>query len=122
MQPFPIVRIAGFDTSFGVQLRLLTAQAPVGARVSLICRGRGCPIKQEIRVVASSRGKSGVVLLAFRRFERALRAGIVLQIRIWKPGQIGKYTSFTIRRRKLPVRVDTCLEPADSKPIACPSS
>jgi hypothetical protein len=122
LQPFPIVRIAGFDTSFGVELRLLTAQAPVGARVTLICRGRGCPVKQEVRVVASSRSKAGVVLLAFRRFERALRAGIVLEIRIWKPGQVGKYTSFTIRRHRLPLRVDTCLDPTSSKPIACPSS
>jgi hypothetical protein len=35
---------------------------------------------------------------------------------------LSKYTSFTIRRGKLPVRVDTCLDPTDFKPIACPSS
>jgi Ig-like domain-containing protein/PKD domain-containing protein/immunoglobulin I-set domain protein len=121
MQPFPIVRIAGFDTAFGADLSLLSAQAPHGARITLRCLGRGCPVKQEVRVVASSRGK-GVVLFAFRRFERSLKAGIVLQIRIWKAGQIGKYTSFTIRRHKLPLRVDACLDPAGYKPIACPSS
>jgi hypothetical protein len=122
MAPFPIVRIVGFDTSFGVQLSLLSAQAPVGARITLVCRGHGCPVKREVRVLASSRSKAKVGLLVFRRFERSLPAGIVLQIRIWKPGQIGKYTSFTIRRRKLPLRVDTCLDPGSSKPIACPSS
>jgi immunoglobulin I-set domain protein/PKD domain-containing protein len=122
MQPFPIVRIAGFDTSFGAQLSLLTTQAPVGARITLVCRGRGCPVKQEIRVVVSARRRGASVLVAFKRFERALPAGTVLQIRIWKAGQIGKYTSFTVRRHKLPVRVDACLDPADSKPIACPAS
>src|ERR1019366_4053130 len=45
MQPFPIVRIAGSETSSGVRLRLLTAQAPIGARVTVSCRGRGCPAK-----------------------------------------------------------------------------
>jgi hypothetical protein len=122
MQPFPIVRIAGSDTPFGVRLSLLSAQAPVGARITLTCRGGGCPLKQEIRVVASAHSKAGAVVFVFKRFERTLRAGIVLQIRVWKPGQIGKYTSFTVRRGKLPVRVDTCLDPTTSKPIACPAS
>ncbi len=61
-------------------------------------------------------------LVEFRRFERSLRAGAVLEIRISKVGEIGKYTRFTIRRGKPPVRVDTCLSPAGIKPIACPSS
>ena len=124
MQPFPIVRIAGSETSSGVHLALLTAQAPVGARVTVSCRGRRCPTQSESKVAASSRRQSNgrTLTLAFRRFERSLPAGVILEIRISKPGEIGKYTRFTIRRGKLPARVDMCLGPMDPAPIVCPSS
>ena len=122
MQPFPIVRIAGSETSSGVHLSLLTAQAPVGARVSVRCRGRGCPARSESRVAASRKSKAGTVMVEFRRFERTLRAGVSLEVRVSEPGQIGKYTRFAVRRGGLPVRVDSCLGPAGVKPIACPSS
>jgi hypothetical protein len=122
MQPFPIVRIAGSQSSNGVHLSLLTAQAPVGARVTVRCRGRGCPARSETRVAASSNSKTGALVVEFRRFERPLRAGVTLEVRVSKPGDIGKYTRFMVRRGKLPVRVDSCLGPAGIKPIACPSS
>jgi hypothetical protein len=124
MQPFPIVRIAGSETVNGVKISLLAVQAPVGAQVSVNCRGRGCHPKSESRMaVASARkSRSGVVLLAFRPFEHSLSAGAVLRIRVSKPGEIGKYTSFAIRRGKLPARIDACLWPGNDKPIPCPAS
>lgn len=125
MQPFPIVRIAGSETSYGAKVRLLTVQAPVGAKAQVTCVGRGCTTKSESRVaVASSKATvpSGAVSLTFKRFERPLRAGVTLQIRVTKAGEIGKFTSFAIKRDKLPVRTDACLQPTSSKPSACPSS
>ena len=82
------------------------------------CKGRGCPAKSESRIATV--GKVGVAPVEFRRFERSLRAGVLLEIRISKAGQIGKFTSFEVRRRKLPVRVDACLGPSGVRPIACP--
>jgi hypothetical protein len=120
MLPFPVVRIAGSENATGVKISLLTVQAPSGAQIMILCRGRGCP-KTESRVVASGR-RVGTTLVEFRRFERSLRAGSVLEIRVSKAGEIGKYTRFTIRRGKPPARVDTCLSPAGIKPIVCPSS
>ena len=122
MQPFPIVRFAGSETSAGVHLRLLTVQAPVGARVTVSCRGRGCPAKSEGQIALSRKRNAGTVVVQFRRFERALRAGVVLEIRISKPGEIGKFTRFAVRRGKLPERVDMCLDAAGVSPLACPSS
>ncbi len=125
MQPFPIVRIAGSETSYGAKVRLLTVQAPIGAKVQVTCVGHGCTTKSESRVaVASSKATvpSGAASLTFKRFERPLRAGVTLQIRVTKAGEIGKFTSFAIRREKLPVRTDACLQPTSSKPSACPSS
>jgi hypothetical protein len=125
LQPFPIVRIAGAETAAGVRIRLLTVQAPLSATVAVTCKGTGCKTKSESRLaVASAKNKSkgGVVMLTFQRFERALRAGVVLQIRVTKAGQIGKYTSFKIRRHKLPLRSDACLSPTSATPVACPTS
>jgi PKD repeat protein len=124
MEPFPIVRIAGSETSNGAKISLLTVQAPVGARVSVSCRGKGCKPRSESRMALAGarRHNAGVVVLAFRPFERSLPAGVVLKIQVSKPGEIGKYTSFAIRRNKLPVRNDACLWPTNSKPIPCPTS
>jgi Bacterial Ig-like domain len=119
MQPFPIVRIAGADTGRGARLRLLTVQAPAQARITVWCRGRGCPHKPESRIAAA--GKAGVVVVEFKQFERSLQAGAVLVIRVSEPGEIGKYTRFRVRHGKLPERIDTCLDPAGARPIACPS-
>jgi large repetitive protein len=125
MQPFPIVRIAGSETSYGVKVRLLTVQAPLGAKVSIACVGGGCKTKAESRVAkasSKSTSRAGAVTLAFARFERPLKAGASLQIRVTQAGEIGKFTSFAIRRKRLPVRTDACLQPASSKPSGCPNS
>jgi hypothetical protein len=125
MQPFPIVRFAGSQTSYGARLKLLTVQAPIGASVHVKCIGRGCKIKPESRVVAASaksKPVSGAATLSFPRFERALRAGVTLQVRVTMSGQIGKFTSFTVRRGKLPVRKDQCVLTTSSKPFPCPRS
>ena len=120
MRPFPIVRIVASYSASAVRLKVLSVQASGGARISVSCKGHGCPLKSQTRVAAA--GKVGKAPVAFRRFERSLRAGVVLEIRVSKPGQIGKYTRFTIRHGRLPVRSDSCLGPASSKPIVCPSS
>jgi PKD repeat protein len=122
MQPFPIVRIAGSETSSGVNLRLLTAQAPAGSHITITCKGHGCPAKSVSKIATSGKRKGGTVTVEFPRFERSLPAGVVLEIRIYKAGEIGKFTRFTVRHDKLPERGDSCLGPAGSKPIVCPSS
>jgi hypothetical protein len=124
LQPFPVVRLVGLDTSSGVQLIVFTVLAPVTSRITITCRGHGCPTKLEIRLAASRKHKSkkGSLLIAFPRFQRSLQAGITLEVRVSKPGRIGKYTKFVIRRGKLPARADACLNPANSQPMPCPSS
>jgi uncharacterized protein (DUF2141 family) len=125
MQPFPVVRIVGSVTSSGARLKLLSVQAPLSTMITITCKGHGCKTKSESRLATASKAnkaKAGAVTLAFQHFERAFRAGAVLQVRVTKAGQIGKYTSFTIRHHKLPVRSDACLRPTSSIPIVCPSS
>jgi hypothetical protein len=121
MQPFPVVRIAGSETRAGIKLRLLRVQqAPAGARVTVRCRGRGCPLRSTSRATPSR--KLDASTIEFRVFERSLRFGVTLEILVSKPGEIGKYTRFEVRRRRLPERVDMCVDPAGIKPLVCPSS
>ncbi len=121
MQPFPVVRIAGTYNVSGVKLRLLRVQQmPAGARVTVRCKGRGCPLKSSSRLAVTT--KQGVAQIEFKRFDRWLPAGVSLEISVSKPGEVGKYTRFRVRRAKLPERVDMCLGPTGVKPLACPDS
>jgi hypothetical protein len=121
MQPFPVVRIAGSYDAKGVKLRLLRVQQmPAGARVTVRCKGHGCPLKSFSRLAVSN--GHGVAQIEFKRFERWLPAGVSLEILVSKPGEIGKYTRFRARRAKPPERVDMCLDAMGTKPLACPES
>ena len=121
MEPAPVVRIAGVEGAAGVRIRLLTVLAPVGAKVTIACRGRGCPAKVVSALATASKGKAapGSALIVFRRFQRLLRPGATLEIKVSKPGQIGKYVRFVVRRGKLPTRQDRCLS-LIGKPMDCP--
>jgi hypothetical protein len=120
MEPFPVVRIAGTDGSFGVKIRLLSVQAPAGAQVTIRCKGHGCPVTFARQIARSSR--RGSTTITFSRFERQLPPGVKLVVRVFVAGEIGKYTRFVVRRGKLPKRLDTCLDPAGVNPMACPST
>jgi hypothetical protein len=118
--PFPVVRIVGTVFHSGVTLRLLAVQAPARARITISCVGRGCPARFASRLAETRRGR--LLWTRFPRFQRFLTARMVLQIRVSRGGEIGAYTRFVVRRHRLPVRVDSCLDPTGISPIVCPSS
>jgi PKD domain len=120
MQPFPVVRIASSRTSSGVKLKLLLVLASPDAQITVTCKGRRCPVKSQSHLATA--GKKGRALIEFRRFERSLSAGVTLEIRITRAGEVGKYTRLYVRRGHLPLRSDACLSGLATKPIACPSS
>ena len=111
LAPFPVVRIRGFFARTGARITLLSVRGPRNAQVNVRCVGRGCPAGEVTLPSANVR---------VHRFERFLRAGIQLQIRVTRPGRIGSYTSFLIRSRKAPLRRERCLT-TSGKPIACPA-
>ena len=124
MRPFPVVRIVTTRAAGRIRLKLLSVEAPVGATVSITCKGKGCPVRSLSRVVptAKTKGKSAAVpALSFARLQRALPAGVVLEIRIMRTGQVGKFTRFTIRKGKLPLRADARLNAKETKPVPCSS-
>jgi hypothetical protein len=127
LNPFPVVRISGLVRRRGVRLRLVEVKAPVGARVKVSCAGRrGCPFRRRVKQVRGSGGASGSVpasrLVRVRSFNGGfVRAGALVQVFVTKPGTIGKYTRLKIRRGRLPVRADRCVEPGAALPVRCPA-
>jgi hypothetical protein len=77
------------------------------------CHGRHCPWKR--RSIVSSDG--GV---RFRRLQRRLSAGTIIEVFAARPGTIGKYTRFRIRRGRAPARVDSCFVAGSGRASACP--
>jgi len=120
MQPFPVVRIAGRETRSGVRLSLITVTAPVTSRITVRVRGAGVRASSESRVAAVRKPGASTVVVSFPRFARALPAGAVLEVRVTKPGEIGKLTRFIPHRGKLPTRQDTCLS-VGGEPMRCPA-
>lgn len=120
LRPFPTVRIAGRPFPLGVRVSALSVKAPTGATITIACRGRGCPARAAKRTAVSAGGRA--LAVAFRGFERFLPAGVKLEIRVSKGASIGAYTRFAVRRHRLPLRVDSCLDPSGVRPIACPSA
>ncbi len=118
--PFPVVRIAGTDSSHAVHLRLLSVLAPLGSEVTVFCHGTGCPGPVRRFRATAPTGKPGLALVVLKRYERTWHAGAVLQIEVAKAGQFGKYTRLEIRNGQLPKRVDECLAPKGDSPVACP--
>jgi hypothetical protein len=114
LTPFPVVRLAGRIGQSGTRISSLVVQAPKGARVSLRCSGRSCPYRRASALAAGN--------VRFRRLQRFLSAGTVLQVSVTKPGTIGKYTRFRIRRDAAPARMDRCIKAGAKKPARCPSS
>jgi Bacterial Ig-like domain len=119
MRPFPVVSMVGTLTSNGARISSLTVVAPIGARVQGSCLGKGCPVRSQTSVAATKHA-NGTATVRLQRFQGVLRAGTVLRISVTMSGQIGKFTSFTIRRNHAPKRTDLCL-PFNGKPAACPS-
>ena len=114
LTPFPIVRLTGRLTGAGVRIGALTVQAPAASKIEVRCRGRGCPFGKRMTSSPSSRpfGMTRIRSLAGRR----LAAGSLVEVLVRKPGLVGKYTRFRVRRAKPPLRLDAFLPPGSDRP------
>jgi PKD repeat protein len=115
VSPFPVIRLAGTIVNNGARIRRLVVRAPARSRVYVYCRGAKCPASSFTKVVNAT-------AVRFRALERYLPAGSVLKVLVRRGEQIGKYTSFRIRRKRLPKRIDACLPPYASRGVKCPAS
>jgi hypothetical protein len=111
IRPFPKIRISGRLTRSGAHISVLSVTAPKGVRITLTCRGRGCPLRE---VAQATR------VWHIPQFERELRSGTRLTITVTKPGFVSKVTTITIRRGKAPLRSDRCRLPNQTRLTRCP--
>ena len=114
MAPFPIVRIVGTATRRGARIRILSVRAPASATIVVRCRRKGCARRSR------ARGRGMRRAVRFRRFERGLRAGTILEVAVGRADVLGKFTRFRIRARRRPLRTDLCLAPGATTGTACP--
>lgn len=113
LDPFPVVRVRGVLTRGGARVTLLTVRGPRDVRIFVRCRRGSCP-RRQLAVAAT--------MTRLRLFERPLRAGTRLEIKVVRPGWIGKWTVITIRRGVAPRRTDGCLYPGRLRPVRCPAA
>jgi hypothetical protein len=112
MRPKPTVRVRGTLSTRGANLTLLSVRAPKRSRITVTCKGSGCPRSRYTTRQRTARA---------RVFERNLPAGTRLEIRVQRTGYYGKSTVLRIRRGKAPFRLDRCLS-ASGAYTACPRS
>jgi hypothetical protein len=115
IRPRPVVRVRGRLTANGANVTALTVKAPRGVKITASCSGRGCPAHRITRNASK--------LTHLSTFERVLRSGTRITIKISKPGgYITKVTVLEIRRGSAPMRRDGCLWPAKKKMQRCPGA
>ncbi len=114
LAPFPRLviggRVAGSTTSIS---SFEIIRVPRGSTVSTACTGKGCPYRKS----KLKTRKSTTVRLP--KLERPLRAGLMIVVTVRNGNKIGKYTRLRTRSGAAPSRVDRCVLPGSSKPVAC---
>jgi hypothetical protein len=113
MIPFPVIRVVGSVAGSRTTVRRVLVTGPPGTRVSIRCRGRGCPYRRRSRRVDAD----GSVRIA--SLERRYRAGARLELFVTAPEQVGKYTRFVMRRRRPPRRTDLCARGSELRAVTC---
>lgn len=114
LAPFPRLIIGGRVTRTVTTISSFKLiRVPRGATISAVCSGRGCPFRR-------STVKSGKrTTLRLTKLERRLRSGLTIVVTVRKGTAVGKYTRLRTRRGAAPARIDRCVAPRSSKPIAC---
>lgn len=114
LRPFPVVRVKGVLTTTGARITELAVTAPRSASITVLCSGSSCPRAVQRREAART-------AVRLRTFERALRSGTRISIRVARKGFVGKRTLIRIQRGAAPKRSDLCLS-SRGRTIVCPAA
>jgi hypothetical protein len=107
---------------YTVVKRLVVRGVPVGSRVEVSCRGRGCPFARDRvcpgRAVCKGarHSTSSEVSLTSLFKGRRLGVGVRITVSIVKSGWIGRSFLFTTRTNQGPSQSIACLAPGSSQP------
>jgi Putative metal-binding motif len=113
------VRIAVGFLAAATRITSLTLEnLPEGTKIRVSCRDRkhSCPFDR--RTMQNRRAKRRIALT--RLFHNAaLRQGAVVEVRITKAATLGLVTRLRMRNGRVPSRSEHCLDPRDSRRVAC---
>jgi hypothetical protein len=111
--PFPVVVITGRQRGRLTRITGLVVRGPKGAKVSLTCRGKRCPVRRTSGTIGAKRR------LRLKRAQHVYRVGQVIEIRTTQANRIGKFTRIRFRKGRTPSRSDSCLLPGAKRPSTC---
>lgn len=117
-QELPCVGYATFEKSgaFTQLIGLALGDVPAGAKVTMNCSGNGCPFSTH-----TFNMKNDVKTLALTDMfnDPNLKPGMVLELRVTKPGWIGKVFQYEIRAAGDPKVTMECVSEDGSKTMVC---
>jgi hypothetical protein len=120
----PFAQLGAIVTNQWVVLRrftrltaLVVHNAPKGARITLSCKGRGCPFKRPRRRTVSRELQRIVLHRSFRRAR--LRSGARVRLVITAAGSVGRTYTFVVKRGEVPRKTTTCRAPGQAKGRSC---
>ena len=95
---------------------LAVGDIPAGSKVTLNCTGAGCPFRAK-----DFNMKNDVKILALTDMfnDPNLMPGMVLELRVTKPGWIGKSFQYEIRASGDPKTTEKCVSEDGSKTMVC---
>jgi hypothetical protein len=105
-----------YGTAYSVFTSLSVKPARAGDRIRVRCKGRGCKVGK--KVVAVGKDAPRVSLTRYVRGAR-MRPGDSLEVRITRPGTVGKSVKYTVRSGRKPRKRERCLPPGATKPVKC---
>jgi hypothetical protein len=95
---------------------LVVRRVPAHGKVTIRCKGDGCPFKVKTRRFKKAKARADVL----GRLDGArLRRGAKLQVRVLKRRHIGIVAAWAIRAPAVPKRTDRCLVPGRGRPSRC---
>lgn len=115
----PCVGYATFERSGSLTqlIGLAIGDVPAGSKVTMICSGTDCPFSTK-----TFNMKNDVKTLALTDMFRDpnLTPGTILELRVTKPGWIGKSFQYEIRSAGDPKTTTQCVSEDGSKTMVCP--
>jgi hypothetical protein len=121
LTPFPVIQMGGRVTRKGTRVRVIV-RAPIGATITVECRGRGCPLRKQTRLAKAKSAGAATRVIRLRRLERRrLRKGARITVIVSRAGSVGKYSLFKVRSGRPPKRTDSCIPPGAATPSSCPA-
>ena len=115
-----LVTMAFFSTAGKKTTKFTTLQVknvPLGATVSVTCKGSGCPSGLKGKGFTKKNAFGTVTLAKF--IKKPLKAKDVITVIVSKPNAINAVKILTVRASKKPLITTKCQPPGAKSPVAC---